>query len=205
MVHQLLMLSTRGCRDLILQAGGSGGACAAGHSAMQRASGWRPCWLLLGVLARGLWRRSAAFGCKLLFLFSNCCYDYICCLQEIMALFEHREAAVADSANQRRQLLEVQGMGEPLRHGARPHAPPCVRTCRSLRLAGLLLLSVAFNENAACPSGSCLCCGCHSKYVPPCPATRCCQLPCLPCSAAARGHGGKARRGAGAGGLAEPL
>lgn len=33
-------------------------------------------------------------------------------LQEIMALFEQREAAVADSPNQRRQLMEVQGMGE---------------------------------------------------------------------------------------------
>lgn len=29
-----------------------------------------------------------------------------------MALFEQREAAVADSPNQRRQLMEVQGMGE---------------------------------------------------------------------------------------------
>lgn len=28
-----------------------------------------------------------------------------------MHLFEHKEAVAADSANQRRQLLEVQGMG----------------------------------------------------------------------------------------------
>lgn len=30
-----------------------------------------------------------------------------------MGLFEHREEQAADSANQRRQLLEVQGMGAP--------------------------------------------------------------------------------------------
>ena len=31
--------------------------------------------------------------------------------QEVTQLFRHRDEAVADSANQRRQLLEVQGMG----------------------------------------------------------------------------------------------
>lgn len=41
-----------------------------------------------------------------------------------MSLFEQREAAVADSPNQRRQLMEVQGMGEMRRMG-RVHGLSC--------------------------------------------------------------------------------
>lgn len=32
--------------------------------------------------------------------------------QELMSLFEHKEAVASNTTNQRRQLLEVQGAGE---------------------------------------------------------------------------------------------
>lgn len=74
-------------------------------------------------------------------------------LQEIMSLFEQREAAVADSPNQRRQLMEVQGMGEMRRMGrahqlscacivyALPHASTNCFCAASCRLATPALLS----------------------------------------------------------------
>lgn len=103
-VHQLLMLSTRGCREAVLTVGGARLAWLHRladqrdglHSASARLRAGLP---TADACTPGALRR--LFGCRLL----------LAILQEIMRLFDHKEAST-EEPNQRRQLLEVQGLGE---------------------------------------------------------------------------------------------
>ncbi len=154
-VHQLLMMSTRGCRELILQVRLEGAEnCSTDVLLMQwsvymyarhgratrlstdaRRNSRKACGLT-GMCTCHASHSTATSFCRPT---HDCCWvpqpaSAPCCpelspdqlfaprclmingvhpaLQEVMALFEQREAAVADSPNQRRQLMELQGIGE---------------------------------------------------------------------------------------------